>query len=323
VFFSVHIEAKRLGLKGLPENEIPKLWTVLRKKGILFSPVIVIFITMDMGFTPTRAALLGIVSSVLVGALFPDSRMGLKKFIQAFEEGARTAVGVAVVSATAGMVVGAISLTGLGLKLAVGLVDLAQGNQLLTMILTMISSLILGMGVPTTANYIITSTICAPALLQLGVTVMAAHLFVFYFGIVADITPPVCVAAFAGAGIAKADPMKTGICATQLAIGAFIVPYIFVYSPELLVGSTAASWVALIWIIPTAVAGMYCVSSGVQGWMVLPLNAFERLLLCAAGIMLIDPGTITDVIGFGTLASIALYKISRKRSLQKKENFAQ
>jgi TRAP transporter 4TM/12TM fusion protein len=272
---------------------------------------------MDMGFTPMRAGLWGIVSSVLAGALFRESRMGLKEFIEAFEDGARTAVAVAVVSATAGIVVGAISLTGLGLKLAAGLVEMAQGNQLVTMFLTMISSIILGMGVPTTANYIITSTICAPALLQLGVTLIAAHLFVFYYGIIADITPPVCSAVFAGAGIAKSNPMKTGIIATQLAIGAFIVPYIFVYSPELLL--TTTNLMGLIWILPTAIFGMFAVSSGVQGWMVSELNILERVLLFAAGIMLIYVGVITDVIGFSIVAAVYIFKKWRKLSIQRKK----
>ena len=231
------------------------------------------------------------------------------------------AVGVAVVSATAGIVVGTISLTGIGLKLATGLVEIAHGNQFITMFLTMISSIILGMGVPTTANYIITSTICAPVLLQLGVTLIAAHLFVFYFGIIADITPPVCSAVFAGAGIAKSDPMKTGVIATKLAIGAFIVPYIFVYCPELLLVST--NLVGLIWIIPTALLGMFAVSSGVQGWMVSNLNIFERILLFSAGIMLIYVGFLTDVIGLCIILSVYIFKTWRRRSIQRKMNFGQ
>ena len=321
VFLSVHIEAKRLGLKGLPENEVPKLWTVIRKRGVLFAPVIVIVVIMDMGFTPMRAGLWGIVSSILVGALFKESRMGLKKFIESFEEGARTAVCVAVVSATAGIVVGTISLTGLGLKLATGLVDIAHGNQLVTMFLTMISSIILGMGVPTTANYIITSTICAPALLTLGVSVIAAHLFVFYYGIIADITPPVCSAVFAGAGIAKSDPMKTGIIATKLAIGAFIVPYMFVYSPQLLLES--ANLISLFWIVPTALLGMFAVSSGVQGWLISELNIFERILLFIAGLLLIHVGALTDLLGVTILLCVYFFKKWRSRSTQQKMNSCQ
>jgi TRAP transporter 4TM/12TM fusion protein len=247
--------------------------------------------------------------------------MGLKQFIGAFEEGARTAVGVAVVSATAGLIVGTVSLTGLGLKLATGLVEMAQGSQLITMFLTMISSLILGMGVPTTANYIITSTICAPALLMLGVSLIAAHLFVFYYGIIADITPPVCSAVFAGAGIAKSDPMKTGIIATKLAIGAFIIPYIFVYSPQLLLGSV--NLMSLIWITPTAVLGMFAVSSGVQGWLISELNVFERILLLIAGLLLIHVGALTDLLGVAILLSVYFFKKWRSRSTQQKMNSCQ
>jgi TRAP transporter 4TM/12TM fusion protein len=321
IFVSVHIEAKRLGLKGMPEDEVPRLWTVTTKRGVLFAPVIVIVVAMDIGFTPMRAGLYGIVSSILTGTLFRESRMGLKQFIGAFEEGARTAVGVAVVSATAGLIVGTVSLTGLGLKLATGLVEMAQGSQLITMFLTMISSLILGMGVPTTANYIITSTICAPALLMLGVSLIAAHLFVFYYGIIADITPPVCSAVFAGAGIAKSDPMKTGIIATKLAIGAFIIPYIFVYSPQLLLGSV--NLMSLIWITPTAVLGMFAVSSGVQGWLISELNVFERILLLIAGLLLIHVGALTDLLGVAILLSVYFFKKWRSRSTQQKMNSCQ
>ena len=159
--------------------------------------------------------------------------------ITALQAGARGALGVAMACATAGIIVGVVTLTGIGLKMANGLVDIAGGNLFFTLFFTMITSLILGMGVPTTANYVITSTIAAPALVMLGVPLLAAHLFVFYFGIVADITPPVALAAYAGSGIAKSNPFWTGVTATKLAIGAFIIPYIFVYNPAMiLIGTT-------------------------------------------------------------------------------------
>ncbi len=311
IFIAVHIESKRLGLKGLAADEVPVLWHVIKEKGILFAPVIVIVVVLSLGYTPMRAGLLGIASAILAGSLFKENRMTFKDYAVALESGARTALGVAAVSATAGIVVGTISLTGLGLKLATGLVDLAGGNIMITMILAMFSSIILGMGVPTTANYVITSTICSPALMQLGVPIVAAHLFVFYFGIIADITPPVCSAAFAGAGIAGANPLKTGINASKLAIGAFIIPYMFVLSPELvLINATPAT---LLRIIPGALVGMMAISSAVQGWMLTKLTVIERILLLASGLMLIETGLMTDGIGFSVLALFYLFKRYRIR----------
>lgn len=311
VFVAVHIEARRLGLKGLPKELVPSVWEVLRKRGILFTPIIVIVVTLASGFTPMRAGLYGILSAVIVGSFYKEHRMGLKDFIKAMELGAKTALSVAVVSATAGIVVGTISLTGLGLKLATGLVDIAGGNLLITMALTMISSLVLGMGVPTTANYVITSTICAPALMHLGVPIIAAHLFVFYFGIIADITPPVCSAAFAGAGIAKADPLKTGLIATKLAIGAFIVPYIFVISPALVLVDVHIA--SLIRIIPGALLGMAALSSAAQGWMLDNLHISERILLVVAGLALIETKLYTDMVGISIFLVVFLYKVYIKR----------
>ena len=318
IFIAVHIESKKMNLKGLSADEVPVLWHVIKEKGILFSPVIVIVLVLSLGYTPMRAGLLGIASAILAGSLFKENRMTLKDYAFALESGARTALGVAVVSATAGIVVGTISLTGLGLKLATGLVDLAGGNIMITMILAMFSSIILGMGVPTTANYVITSTICSPALMQLGVPVVAAHLFVFYFGIIADITPPVCSAAFAGAGIAGANPLKTGINASKLAVGAFIIPYMFVLSPELaLINATPLT---LLRIIPGALIGMMAISSAVQGWMITELRMFERVLLLASGLLLIATGFLTDSVGFSFLAAFYLFKRSQKNKALKTEN---
>lgn len=317
IFIAVHIEARRLGLKGLEKDAIPDLWALLRKKGILFTPILVIVVVLSMGFTPMRAGLLGILSSIIVGSLFKDGRMDIKDVASCMENGARLAIGVATVSATAGIVVGAIALTGLGLKMANGLVELAGGSLFFTMCLTMISSLVLGMGVPTTANYVITSTICSVALIQLGVPVIAAHLFVFYFGIIADITPPVCSAVFAGAAIAGANPMKAGMNATKLAIGAFIIPYIFVLSPELVLVDVRL-W-DLLRIIPGALIGMTCVSSGVQGWFFGKISILMRILLVVCGLLLIDPGVYSDIVGAAGACILSLYSYNKARRAKGKE----
>src|SRR5512139_1563971 len=264
IFIEVHFEAKRCGLKGKAWDQIPRTWTVLKERGHLFVPLIAIIYILTEGCTPSRAALVGLVLSVVAGAIKKATRMSVPEIFNALEAGARGALGVAIACATAGIIVGVVTLTGLGLKMANGLVELAGGNLLFTLFFTMITSLILGMGVPTTANYIITSTIAAPALIQLGVHPLAAHLFVFYFGIIADITPPVALAAFAGAGIAKADPMKTGITATKLAIGAFITPYIFVYNPSML--WIDVTWYGFIQTLITSVTGMSLIGAAMIGF---------------------------------------------------------
>ncbi|MDR1731292.1 MAG: TRAP transporter permease [Synergistaceae bacterium] len=314
IFMSVHLEAKRLGLKGLPREEIPALLPLLFRRGILFTPIIVIVAVLGSGYTPMRAGLLGIVTSIVVGALFRESRIGVRDVFECLQNGAKLAIGVAAVSATAGIIVGSITLTGLGLKMANGLVELANGNLLLTMFFTMISSLILGMGVPTTANYVITSTICSMALIQLNVPIIAAHLFVFYFGIIADITPPVCSAVFAGAAIARANPMKAGINATKLAIGAFIVPYMFVLSPELVL--VDVHWFDLMRITIGALMGMFCVASAIQGWFQGELNLFFRFVLLTSGILLIHPGYFSDITGLICVAALFLYSKWRTRTVQ-------
>jgi TRAP transporter 4TM/12TM fusion protein len=269
------------------------------------------------GFTPTYAALTGLGLSVLAGALRKDTRMGFWDIINALEAGARGALGVAIACATAGIIVGVVTLTGLGLKFANGLIDLAGGNMFFTLFFTMIASLILGMGAPTTANYVITSTMAAPALVQLGVPMLAAHMFVFYFGIIADITPPVALAAYAGAGIAKADPFKTGVIASKLAVGAFIVPYIFVYSPAmLLIGTTP---LGLVQNLITACGGMLGVGAAMIGFCLAPMNWGERVLFAAAGLMLIDPGTLTDILGILMLGTGLFIQWRKSKSLKKGE----
>jgi len=303
VFFAVHIEAKKLGLKGLPDSEVKSLWPVIKSRGIFFAPIIVIVMTLNSGQTPIRAGLYGIVTSIIVGSLYKESRMGFMGFISAFEDGARTAIGVATVSATAGIVVGMVTVTGVGLKLGAGLVDMAGGNLIITMVLAMLSSMVLGMGVPTTANYVITATIVSPALVMLGVPLIAAHLFVFYFGIIADITPPVCSAAFTGAAIAGGDMMKTGFNATKIAIGAFIVPYMFVLSPQLVLVDVA-NWLDLLRIILGAILGMLSISSAVQGWLNSKISIVGRLALLLGGLMLMDSVILHDIIGFGVISLI-------------------
>ena len=314
VFMEVHFEAKRSNLRGMSRDELPKLGIVMRERGHLIFPLFAIIGFLLAGFTPLYAALTGLVICIAAGALRKATRMGPRDIADAFELGARNALGVAIACATAGIIIGVITLTGLGLKMANGLVDLAGGNLPLTLVFTMITSLILGMGVPTTANYIITSTIAAPALILLKVAPLAAHMFVFYFGIIADLTPPVALAAYAGAGIAKADPMKTGWIATKLAIGAFLVPYIFVFNPAmLLIGTTPY---LLVHNLVTACIGMTAAGSAMIGFWLVPMNWYWRAWFFLAGLMLIDPGLLTDAIGIVMLGIGLAYQWRKRKALE-------
>jgi TRAP transporter 4TM/12TM fusion protein len=311
IFIEVHFEAKRCGLKGKTWEQIPRFVTVLKERGHLFVPLIAIIYILMEGFTPSYAALIGLGLSVVAGMLRKATRMSIPAIFNALEAGARAALGVAIACATAGIIVGVVTLTGLGLKMANGLVDLAGGNLLPTMFFTMITSLILGMGVPTTANYVITATMAAPALVLLGVEKLAAHLFVFYFGIIADITPPVALAAYAGAGIARANPFWTGITASKLAIGAFIVPYIFVLNPAMVLIGTTPYLLSVN--LVTASGGMFGIGAAMIGFCVAPMNWFERIWFAIAGLMLIDPRTVTDIIGIMMLAAGLVIQYRKKK----------
>ncbi|MED3572341.1 TRAP transporter permease [Cytobacillus praedii] len=294
VWIMTHFEAKRLGLRGLKDEEMPNRKEVLKKIYLLL-PILAVIILLMSGMSVIRAALWSIVITILVSAIRKETRISIKDFIDALVDGARTALGVAAATAAAGIIVGVVVKTGLGLKMANGLLDLAGGLLIPTLMLTMVAAIILGMGSPTTANYVITSTIAAPAIILLGVPDLSAHLFVFYFGIIADITPPVALAAFAAAGVSGGDPIKTGVTATKLAIGAFIIPYMFVLSPELLMIDT--TWYYLIWVVFTALAGMMAIGAGVIGYWLRKLNWIERVLGVIGGLLLIYPEGVSDIVG--------------------------
>ncbi|MBQ9615085.1 MAG: TRAP transporter permease, partial [Selenomonadaceae bacterium] len=258
VWLGVHFEAKRSNLKGIPRDQLPRLGTLLRERGHLALPLIVIVYLLVSGYTPMRAALVAIFLSILVSSLRKSTRMKPMEILLGLETGARNVLGVLVACAAAGIVIGVVTKTGVGLKLASGLLEFSGGMLLPSMFFTMITAIVLGMGVPTTANYVITSTIAAPALIQLGIPVLAAHMFVFYFGIIADVTPPVALAAYAGAGISGGNALMTGVNASKLAIAAFIIPYMFVLSPELLMIDATGGGLALS--VFTAVLGMVAIS---------------------------------------------------------------
>jgi TRAP transporter 4TM/12TM fusion protein len=311
VMLCVHFEARKEGLRGMSREELPKIGRVLREKGHLAIPLIAVIWLLVSGKTPMRAALWAIALTIAASMLRSSTRISWRDIIQGLEDGARSALGVIIACATAGIIIGVVTKTGLGLKLGSVLIDMANGLLLPTLFFTMITSIVLGMGVPTTANYVITSTIAAPTIIQLGVPVIAAHMFTFYFGIIADVTPPVALAAFAGSGIAGSDPMKTGINASKLAIAAFLIPYIFVLSPALLMVDTTLPAVLLI--ILTSVTGMLGVAASVSGFFLVPTGWVERILLFIGGLLMIDPNLQTDLIGVALLLSALLVQVYRRR----------
>jgi len=312
VWTGIHLEAKKLGLKGLKREDLPKIKEIMLERGHLFLPLAAIVYLLVTGYTPMRAALIAIVLSILVSMVKRSTRISFKEIVKGLEQGARGVLGVLAATACAGIIIGVVTKTGLGLKLGSSLVDLAGGKLILTLFFTMVTSIILGMGVPTTANYVITSTIAAPALLLLDVPVLAAHMFVFYFGIIADVTPPVALAAFAGSGIAKSNPMKTAFAASKLAIAAYLVPYIFVLSPALLL--IDVNLVEIIGIVITSLIGIVAVGSAVAGYLVTHEAWYERIIFFLSGVMLIQPGIYTDVIG---ISIIAIGYILQKRKAAK------
>ena len=310
VWLGVHYEAKKFGLKGTPRDQLPKFKDLFLEKGHLAIPLIVIIYLLVSGYTPMRAALASIALSIICACLRKSTRISFKQVIQGLIDGSKGVLGVLIACATAGIIIGVVTKTGVGLKVATALLDLAGGKLLPAMFFTMITSLILGMGVPTTANYVITSTIAAPALIQMQVPVLAAHMFAFYFGIVADVTPPVALAAYAGAGIAGANPMRCGVIAAKLAIAAFIVPYIFVLAPELLMINATAFTIT--YSALTAIIGMWGVSMSMIGFCQNLLNLPQRLAFLVGGICMIIPGTLTDGIGIALIIATFFWQKTNK-----------
>ena len=325
IFLMVHFEAKKLGLKGLPRESIPNLGRILISKGYLILPIVALIGLMTIGFTPAYAACYGILAAFGVSFFSKETRFTPASFVDALTSGTRNTIGVAIACAVAGVVVGIVTLTGIGQMLIGRLILLVNhpifvntGTSLfVALFFTMLSCLVLGMGVPTTANYVIMATITAPMLMRTGagigvtVPVLAAHMFVFYFGIIADITPPVALAAYAGAAIARSHPMRTGVTATRLAITAFIIPYIFIFNPAMLfIGVTPIN---IVQIIVSSCIGMWSLASGISGYMLRRVPLPWRILAVAGGLLLIDPSLITDIIGFGIISLLTAVQIVGQR----------
>ncbi len=311
VMVQVHFEATRLGLLGLPKEKLPSLLKLLKAKGHLLLPLFGIVYFLLAGFTPLKAAYNGIIISIAVSFLNKETRLTPKKLKLALENGAKGALGVACACGTVGIIVGTATLTGLGLRIASAIVAIAGGKLLATLLLTMVACILLGAGLPTTANFIVTSTMAAPALFKLGVPPMAAYMFVLYFGIAADLSPPVALAAYAGAGIAGAEPMRTGITAVKLALAGFIVPFIYVYNPMLVLVDFKPF--PFILAIVTAVLGVFLLGMATIGFYKTSMAWWKRIISLGGALGLLIPGWQTDVIGLIILIGIHILQVRKAK----------
>lgn len=313
VIVQVHFEATRLGLTGLPRNRLPSLKKLILERGHLLLPLAGIIYFLVAGYTPLKAAFYGILLTIVTSYMRRDTWLTPSKLWTGLENGARSSLGVACACATVGIIIGTATLTGLGLKLAHAIVTLAGGSLFLTLVFTMVASIFLGMGLPTTANFIVTSTMAAPALIQLGIPPMAAYMFVLYFGIAADLTPPVALAAYAGAGIARADPMKTGITATKLALAGFLVPYIYAYSPILVLVDFEPFEFAQA--VVTALMGVCLLGMATIGYFKASLIWPLRILALAGSLGLMIPGWKSDLAGLAVLSFVWCVQNDKERRM--------
>lgn len=313
IFISVHLEAKKLDLHGMPKEQLPKA-TKLVKKIYLLLPLVMLVVWVSGNFmTMQKAASLAIVLTVVVSLFNKDNRITPGKILEALEAGGKSAITVGAACGVAGIISGTITMTGLANDIINAIVSVAGDRLIIALILTMLCCIVLGMGVPTTANYCIMAATTAPILIRMGVPVMAAHFFVFYFGIVADITPPVALAAYAGSAIAKSNPMKTAFNASKLAVAAFIVPYMFCFNPAMLLIDTTA--IQVVQIAITAFIGIFALAAALEGYCFANMNAVIRIVIAAGGLLLIHPALATDLVGL-IIVFVSLgfqYVLSKKR----------
>lgn len=302
----VYFRASRKNLQGMEADEVPDFKKLILAKGYLFIPLIVLVYFLVSGYTPTYAAFFAIISTVVVSLFKKETRMGPKKIIEALELGVRNALGVATATAVVGIIVGVSTRTGFGSKLAGAIINWSGGNLILTLFFTMIACIILGLGMPSIPAYILTATMAAPALRQLGIEPLVSHFFVFYFAMMANVTPPVALAAFAAAGISGGDINKTGIQAFKMASAGFLIPYMFVLSPALL--GLNSSLIQILLVAFTALVGVVALASANEGWFLTKSNWIQRLLMLGAALTLIKPGGYTDLIGFAMFITVIVYQ---------------
>ncbi len=336
IFIAVHLEAKKLGLRGVPADQLPRVKALIKETYLLLPLIILVYLVSSNTRTMQFSAAVAIIAAIVVGFINNVIRysrekkaggemtntsgsalkatfgvgggFGAKNILEALDAGGRGCITVGAACGIAGIIAGCLAVTGLASQMINAIVKISGASSILALVLTMLCCIVLGMGVPTTANYCIMASTCAPILIKMGIPAMAAHFFVFYFGIVADITPPVALAAYAGAAIAKGNPMKTGITATRLAIAAFIIPFIFAYSPEiLLIGDLV--WYDVVLLVITAILGMIGVAAGLSGYLLKDMNAVERLITIAGGLCLMIPGIKTDIAGIVLIGIVVLLQL--------------
>ncbi len=321
VFFAVHFEAKRYKLAGIPESELPRFKQVMLQRGHLFIPILIILIGLFLGYSAPLCALIAAISCLPVAMMRSLTRQGITwmTVIEALEEGARSALSVAMACACAGIVIGCVTITGLGIVFTQVVIELANNSLFLALLLTAIAGIVLGMGMPTTPAYIVMVSLLVPAIIKLGVDAPSAHMFALYFAILSAITPPVALAVFAAAGLAKANMWESGFAAMRAAAPAYIVPFMFVYEPSLLlIFKEDTSWLTVAWSVITAIIGVIALAAGFFGWFIGHASLTHRLLLLIAAGCLIKPGLITDAIGFGLMTIVALLQwIESRRNTTK------
>ena len=313
IFIAVHLEAKKEGLRGLTKEELPRIKPLLKQVYLLLPLILLIYLVGTSQRSIQYAAAIAIIVAIIVSFFNKENRITPKRIWEALAAGGQGMITVAAACGVAGMIAGTITMTGLANMLINGIVALAGDQVIIALVLTMICCIVLGMGVPTTANYCIMAATCAPILIRMGVPTLAAHFFVFYFGIVADLTPPVALAAYAGAAIAQANPMKTALTATKLAIGAFIVPYVFALNPAMLFIDTTIGEIILICI--TSLVGIFAVSASLEGYFLHHMAWYERVLCVIGGLLLIYPGIVTDAIGLALAGVVVIIQIATKKKV--------
>ena len=318
LIFVVHFEAKRLGLKGISKENHPNIVHVLKKQGHLSIPLIVLMALLFMGYTPLYAAVFSILACVIASWIRPETRMGLKKILAALEEGAKGAIGVGMACAVIGIIIGTVSLTGLGLSFGYSIMEYTNESIFIAAFLVMIMSIILGMGVPGVAAYVIVSTVAAPVLVDLGVEPLAAHMFVLIYACLSNVTPPVALASFVAAGIANTNQNKVSLTAVKLAFAGFILPFFFIFEPDLLINMEAP----MESIVPTITAsiGVIAFASGLQGWLITFASSLERLLLIIAGICMIEPGLMLDFVGVAVIIICIVWQFAKEKKMKRKQD---
>ena len=308
IFIAVHLEARKSGLRGLRRDELPKLRPLLKQVYLLLPLALLIYLVSSSTRSIQYAAAIAIVAAIFVSIFNKDHRPTPMRLLESLAAGGQGTITVAAACGIAGIIAGTITMTGLANMMINGIVALAGNQVFIALFLTMLCCIVLGMGVPTTANYCIMAATCAPILIRMGVPAIAAHFFVFYFGIVADLTPPVALAAYAGAAIAQANPMKTALTSTKLAIAAFIVPYVFALNPAMLLIDTTAAEVILICV--TSLVGIFGVSAALEGYLKTYMTWYARVACCVGGLMLIFPGVTTDIVGVALVGFVCVVQFA-------------